>query len=89
MSTLLGMDVAGGRQAAQQMNVGADEILSLAQRLTTALDSFEWHGPDAQRSRGEWQSTYVTGLNQAAEAVRSYATMIERQAQEQEAASAQ
>lgn len=89
MSTLLGMDVNGGRQASRTLLAGADQIAQTTVQLTQALDSFEWHGPDANRTREEWRSQYVTTLNQIAEHVREYGTMIDRQAQEQETASSQ
>ncbi|MTV23946.1 hypothetical protein FTX61_00700 [Nitriliruptoraceae bacterium ZYF776] len=89
MSILLGMDVQGGHAASRTLANGADVIVQTANQLTQALEGFAWHGNDANRTREEWRGQYVTGLNQVADQIRAYAAMIERQAQEQEAASSQ
>lgn len=87
MSTLLGMDVNGGHQASRTLLAGSDQITQTTVQLTQALDSFEWHGQDANRTREEWRNQYVTTLNQIAEQVRVYGDMIRAQAEEQELAS--
>lgn len=79
-----GMDVEAGRQSAQQINQGAQELEALTGRLTQVIEGFEWIGPDAERTRQSWQSDYRTMLAQVAGSLQEFSTLINQQAQEQE-----
>lgn len=79
-----GMDVESGRQSAQQINQGAAELEQLTGRLTQVIDGFEWHGPDAERTRQSWNGEYRTMLTNVSNSLQEFATLINNQAQEQE-----
>lgn len=83
-----GMDIEGGRQSAQQITQGAGELEQLTARLTQSLESFEWVGPDAERTRTSWNSEYRTMLTQVVAQLNDFSTLINNQAQEQESVSA-
>lgn len=83
-----GMDIEGGRQSAQQITQGAGELEQLTVRLTQSLESFEWVGPDAERTRGSWNSEYRAMLTQVVAQLNDFSTLINNQAQEQEQVSA-
>ncbi|MFW6776156.1 hypothetical protein ACOACO_17880 [Nocardioides sp. CPCC 205120] len=83
-----GMDIEGGRQSAQQITQGAGELEQLTGRLTQSLESFEWVGPDAERTRTSWNSEYRAMLTQVVAQLNDFATLINNQAQEQEQVSA-
>lgn len=83
-----GMDVEGGRQAASQITQGMQELEALAGRLTQSIKSFEWVGPDADRSRSTWDTDYMSMLRQVGGALQEFSTLIQNQAQEQEQVSA-
>ncbi len=79
-----GMDVEAGRQSAQQINQGAQELEALTGRLQTSIEGFEWVGPDAERTRQSWQSDYRTMLAQVSTSLQEFSTLITNQASEQE-----
>lgn len=79
-----GMDVEAGRQSAQQISQGVQELESLTGRLTQSIEGFEWVGPDAERTRQSWQSDYRTMLTQVGQSLEQFSQLINSQAQEQE-----
>ena len=79
-----GMDVEAGRQSAQQISQGAQELEALTGRLTQVIEGFEWVGPDAERTRQSWQSDYRTMLAQVTSHLNEFSSLINNQAQEQE-----
>lgn len=83
-----GMDVEAGTTAAQQINQGASELEELTGRLTNTIQGFEWHGPDAERTRSQWSSEYVTMLRQVQGQLQEFSTLINAQAQDQQSVSA-
>jgi hypothetical protein len=83
-----GMDVEGGRQAAQQVNQCASEMEALNARCTQVIEGFEWHGPDAERTRAAWQSEYRAQLQTITTALQEFAALVNQQAQQQEEVSA-
>jgi uncharacterized protein YukE len=82
-----GMDIPAVRQLAQQMTSAADEIEQLKQRLTSALNSAQWVGPDQQRFKGEWDGNCVSSLTRVAEILRQASQAATQNAQQQEQAS--
>jgi hypothetical protein len=82
-----GMDVEAGRQASQQINQGSQDLDSLSQRMTQVIQSFDWIGPDADRTRESWQSDYVSMLGKVSQSLQEFSTLINNQAQEQETVS--
>lgn len=83
-----GMNVQGGTEAAQRFMEGSEEIEELTARYTTVLESFEWYGPDADRTRQTWNEDYRRMLGQVSTAMQTFATLLNNQAREQEQVSA-
>ena len=86
--TMLGMDVDGVRTFANQLNSKADEIESIVNTLTGALDHVQWLGNDAHNFRNEWSSTHRVQLQNVAHALRDAATVANHNASQQEQTSA-
>lgn len=82
-----GMDTAAGQATATRLTDGAAAIEALAAQLDTALESFEWWGPDAERVRGEWSFTYRPQLVLVAERLSELAVRLEAEARAQDEAS--
>ena len=87
MAQFTGMDIAGVRQLSQQMNAKADEIQSIGQQLTSALQSAQWVGPDRERFLSDWQGQHMQALSRVVEALRDASMRANRNADEQEQAS--
>ncbi|MEO5665633.1 MAG: hypothetical protein ABIR39_20385 [Nocardioides sp.] len=83
-----GMDVQGGTTAAQAFARGAQEIEQFGAQYTQVMTSFEWLGPDADRTREVWTNDYMNMLRQVSQALETFSTLINNQAQEQEQVSA-
>jgi uncharacterized protein YukE len=79
-----GMDIEAGRQSAQVIQQGSSELEQLTNTLTQSLESFQWIGPDADRTRQTWQSEHRTALTNISQALQEFSTLINQQAQEQE-----
>ncbi|QIG42173.1 hypothetical protein G5V58_04800 [Nocardioides anomalus] len=82
--TMKGMDIEAGRQSAQTIQQGSQELEQLTNTLTQSLESFQWIGPDADRTRQSWQSEHRTALTNISQALQEFSTLINNQAQEQE-----
>lgn len=83
-----GMDVEAGRTSASTLDKGAEQLDGLTTQLTASLTGFDWLGPDADRTRSDWESNNAKQLKMASDALRQFAELIRRQAQEQEQVSA-
>ncbi|MDT0202780.1 hypothetical protein [Nocardioides sp. AE5] len=84
---LKGMNVDTGAQAAQQINAGASELEALTGRMTNVIQGFEWFGPDADRTREQWNSEYATMLRQVQAQLQEFSQLISREVQQQIAVS--
>ncbi|MET1089368.1 MAG: hypothetical protein ABWY04_19975 [Arthrobacter sp.] len=82
-----GADVDQLRQLGNKLKSGASEIEAQRSTLTKALDSVNWLGPDADKFKGEWQSTHATLLTKVAEALREAGTKATQNAEQQTQAS--
>lgn len=87
MSSMLGMDIGAVRNLAGQLMAKADEIDSIANTLTTQLDSAQWVGPDATAFRGDWVSVHRAQLTTVANALRDASNRATTNANQQEQAS--
>lgn len=85
--SMLGMDVTGVRQLANQMSSAAGEIQQLSGQLTNLLGNTQWVGPDHDRFAAEWNGTYVHQLQVVANALQDAANVANLNAQQQEQAS--
>jgi hypothetical protein len=83
-----GMDTDGGQKAAGIIDGKAGELEQTISQMTQVIGGFDWRGPDADRTRENWQSEQVRSLTSVVEALRAFATLIKTQAQEQEKVSA-
>lgn len=84
MSMVKGMDVQGGTDAAKAFARGAQEIEQFGAQYTQVMTSFQWNGPDADRTRQTWDEQYMNMLHQVSKALEEFSTLINQQAQEQE-----
>lgn len=84
---LIGQDVEQVRQLATQLNSKASDIQSVISQLSSAVNSVEWRGQDAERFKLEWQSQHVPHLKQVAEALQTASQNASRNATEQQQAS--
>ncbi|MGL5853538.1 MAG: hypothetical protein ACRCZD_22365 [Phycicoccus sp.] len=82
-----GMDVDNGRACATTLDSRAGQIDEITSALTKTLHGFEWRGPDADRTRQQWDTEQVRALASVSEALRGYSQLIGTQAQNQEEAS--
>ncbi|HRW19215.1 MAG TPA: hypothetical protein P5181_10335 [Dermatophilaceae bacterium] len=86
-STLKGMDTEAGRASAKTLKAGADQLDQLTQNLTKSITTFAWQGADSVRTREQWNNGNVRILQGVASQLREFATLIEKQAAEQDAVS--
>lgn len=86
-ANMFGMDISAVRQLAGQFAARAQEIDTLSQQLTQALESTTWQGPDATKFREDWRSQHLTALRQVVEALRQAQQHAMVNAQQQEDAS--
>ena len=82
-----GMDIAGVRQMATQMDTSAGEIEQLTAKLTGVLNGTQWEGPDAAQFRSEWEGQHTATLRQLSERLRQVCNQARKNADEQEQAS--
>jgi uncharacterized protein YukE len=85
--SMLGMDITGVRQLANQMNSASNEIQALSGQLTQLLGNTVWVGPDHDRFAADWHSTYMGQLQNVANALATAATVANQNAVQQETAS--
>lgn len=84
---LFGQDIDQVRQLAGQLNAKAGDIESVISQLTSAVNSVQWMGPDAERFRSDWQGQHVPQLRQVVNALQNASQHATRNANEQQQAS--
>ncbi|MDO5662002.1 MAG: WXG100 family type VII secretion target [Brachybacterium sp.] len=84
----MGMNVEEVRQMAAVLQEAAAEIEQISSELTSGLEQVDWTGPDADRFRGQWQSEMIPTLQRLSASVTELSTAAQRNASEQESASA-
>ncbi|MDZ4234086.1 MAG: WXG100 family type VII secretion target [Dietzia sp.] len=84
---LFGQDIDQVRQLAAQLNAMAGDIESVISQLTSAVDSVQWMGPDAERFKSEWKGQHVPQLRQVVSALQAASQNASRNASEQQQAS--
>ncbi|MDN4521279.1 WXG100 family type VII secretion target [Mycolicibacterium austroafricanum] len=82
-----GADVAQLQQLSGQLNAKAGDIQSIVSQLTSAINSVDWRGPDAERFKSDWQGQHVAQLKQVINALQAASQRAMQNAQQQEAAS--
>ena len=84
---LYGQDIDQVRQLATQLNAKAGDIEGVISQLTSAVNSVQWMGPDAERFKAEWQGQHVPQLKQVVSALQNASQNANRNASEQQQAS--
>jgi uncharacterized protein YukE len=87
MTGFIGMDVGAVRNLAGQLKAKAEEINTIANTLSSQLDSVQWVGPDASTFRSDWSGTHRAQLTAVADALGHAATRATQDADQQENAS--
>lgn len=83
-----GADIEQLRQLATSMDNAASQLDRIVFSLGISLGAAHWSGNDAGQFRSSWVQTYRPKLKQSATALRSACTILRRNADEQEHASA-
>jgi hypothetical protein len=87
--TVEGADVAQLRSAAAQFSKGASALEASAKALHSLIGSAtRWRGPDADRFRSQWSGQSARTINAAVDALRQASKTLQRNADEQDKASA-
>jgi hypothetical protein len=85
---LVGADVEQLRELARAFTQAADRLDGTTGEVTGRLSSTSWVGPDANRYRAQWQGQSMASMRGVVSALRLAAATIERNAREQDSASA-
>lgn len=84
---LVGADVDQLRGLSRALNQSAEQLDGMTAEVTSRLASTPWQGPDAERYRSQWYGESLALVRSVAGALRSAASVLERNAAEQEYAS--
>jgi uncharacterized protein YukE len=82
-----GQDIEQVTQLSNQLNQKADEVQNVISQLTSAINSVQWQGPDANKFRSDWQGQHTAALKQVVTALRAASQNAKKNAQEQQTAS--
>jgi uncharacterized protein YukE len=85
---VIGADVEHLRALAKTFTQAADRLERLVFETSRQLTGIRWVGPDAERYRTQWQSQSVHQVTGAAGALRAASSALQRNAEEQQTASA-
>ncbi len=85
---MVGADVDHLRTLARQLTQAADRLEGMTGEVNGRLSSAPWHGQDAMQFRSQWQGESVVLVRAVVNALRAAGAEIERNANEQELASA-
>lgn len=86
--TMYGADIAALRSLAAQLDRAADQLDAHRTFLGNVVQQSPWHGPDADRFRGEWQGRHSPRVATSARLLRETAATVRQNADQQERASA-
>jgi uncharacterized protein YukE len=81
------MNVEQADQLAAVMDVDAQSITEITQRLTQQLANTEWLGTDRNTFESQWTGEFVPALGRVVEALNANANIIRAQAEDQRRAS--
>lgn len=79
-----GLDIEQVRQLSSQLNQKAADIESILSTLTSALNSTQWEGPDANQFRTDWSGQHTSSLRNVANALRDAGAKAQQNAAAQE-----
>jgi WXG100 family type VII secretion target len=81
------MDPAAAKALAGKMTKTAETINQAVQALTSAVDGVNWKGPDAERFKQDWRGSCAPSVKKVADMLRTHATKLTQEAQQQAQAS--
>ena len=87
MARMVGADVEALERLAYQFDQAADRLLAQTGQVGNGIQIGAWVGPVATRFRIEWDSTHSVSLRSAAEALKSNAAVLRKNAADQARAS--
>ena len=79
----LGADVEALDQLARRFNEEAQKIQQAISTISSQIDTTWWQGPDAERFRNNWQSSFRGQLQRIGESLGQAAQQCKRQADQQ------
>ncbi|KRE68516.1 hypothetical protein ASG92_01195 [Arthrobacter sp. Soil736] len=82
-----GADTDQLKTLSTKLQQGSAEIEKQKSALTSALQSTDWKGPDADKFRSDWESQHAAQLTKIAQALDEAGRQASRNAQQQEEAS--
>jgi len=85
---MVGADVEELRELARYFQQKAGQLQSIESNLAWRIHSAPWHGSDVSRFKQLWDRTYRSVLQNAAHDIRASAAALNRQADQQQEASA-
>ncbi len=88
MSGFLGMDPEQARDHAERMRTEGERVTNLSERLTTAVNSAQWVGHDADSFRDQWKTLSQQRIGTMIEQIQTLAGELEGQADQQDVTSA-
>ena len=80
---VLGANVEQLDQLVRKFDEEAQKIDTTISTIGTQLSQTWWQGPDSDRFRSEWESSYTSQLRQVIQQLQAFATDCRKQAQEQ------
>ncbi|OBF29131.1 WXG100 family type VII secretion target [Mycobacterium sp. ACS4331] len=80
----IGQDVEQVQRLATQLNSKAGDIENVISQLSSAVNSVEWKGQDAERFKSDWQSQHLPQLKKVVEALKNASQTAKRNAAEQQ-----
>lgn len=88
MPGLIGADVDQLRALSRRFAEAADRLRGLVTDTSRQVQAARWAGPDADRFRSQWQGEAIGRIRSAADALQAAASALQRNADEQDQASA-
>ncbi|TAJ48220.1 MAG: hypothetical protein EPO52_08670 [Herbiconiux sp.] len=82
-----GLDVEQVQQLSKQLNSQSQQVQTILTTLTSALQSVQWTGPDAENFRSEWNTTHTAALKQVITALEDASQKAAKNASDQAATS--
>ncbi|MHA7305016.1 WXG100 family type VII secretion target [Arthrobacter sp. TMN-49] len=85
--TFYGADVAELRAFARDLSSCAKRLTTISFSLGNTLSAVQWHGPDSERFRREWNISHRRNIRSVCAELETAAQELLRNAKEQDAAS--
>jgi uncharacterized protein YukE len=82
-----GLDVEQVRSLSKQLNTQSQQVQQILTTLTSALQSVQWTGPDADGFRNDWNGQHTASLKQVIAALEDASQKAAKNASDQEATS--